>query len=77
MRWTLITDPAGHPGWWHMALDQALLEGAPVLEPRESVVRRQGCQPCVRLDQTLVIGLQLSPRVLELPLVVPALGDVA
>lgn len=28
MRWTLITDPAGHPGWWHMALDQALLDRA-------------------------------------------------
>ncbi|MFN8645521.1 MAG: hypothetical protein U0104_02075 [Gemmatimonadales bacterium] len=28
MRWTLITDTAGHPGWWHMALDQALLDRA-------------------------------------------------
>ena len=28
MRWTLITDPAGRPGWWHMALDLALLDEA-------------------------------------------------
>jgi lipoate-protein ligase A len=28
MRWTLISDPAGHPGWWQMALDQALLDRA-------------------------------------------------
>jgi len=28
MHWTLITDPAGHPGWWHMALDLALLDEA-------------------------------------------------
>lgn len=28
MRWTLISDAAGRPGWWHMALDQALLDCA-------------------------------------------------
>jgi len=28
MRWTLLTDPSGHPGWWQMALDQALLDEA-------------------------------------------------
>ncbi len=28
MRWNLILDPAGHPGWWHMALDLALLDRA-------------------------------------------------
>ncbi len=28
MRWTLISDPTAHPGWWHMALDQALLDRA-------------------------------------------------
>lgn len=27
-RWTLILDPAGHPGWFNMALDQALLAAA-------------------------------------------------
>ena len=26
--WTLITDPVGRPGWWHMALDLALLDEA-------------------------------------------------
>ncbi len=26
MRWTLITDPVGHPGWRQMALDQGLLD---------------------------------------------------
>ena len=28
LRWTLLTDALGHPGWWHMALDQALLDEA-------------------------------------------------
>jgi lipoate-protein ligase A len=28
MRWTLITDPVGHPGWRQMAIDQALLDRA-------------------------------------------------
>lgn len=28
MRWHLILDPAGHPGWRHMALDLALLDRA-------------------------------------------------
>jgi len=28
MRWTLISDADGHPGWWQMALDQALLDVA-------------------------------------------------
>jgi lipoate-protein ligase A len=28
MRWTLLTDATGHPGWWQMALDLALLEEA-------------------------------------------------
>ena len=27
-RWGLLTDLAGHPGWWQMALDQALLRRA-------------------------------------------------
>ncbi|HTS87518.1 MAG TPA: hypothetical protein VMG41_03425 [Gemmatimonadales bacterium] len=28
MRWTLLIDGDGHPGWWQMALDEALLEEA-------------------------------------------------
>lgn len=28
MRWTFIPDPVGRPGWWQMALDQALLDCA-------------------------------------------------
>jgi lipoate-protein ligase A len=28
MRWTLTLDPIGRPGWWNMAIDQALLEEA-------------------------------------------------
>jgi lipoate-protein ligase A len=28
MRWTLLTDPVGHPGWRQMAIDQALLDRA-------------------------------------------------
>jgi lipoyl(octanoyl) transferase len=28
MQWTLLTDAVGHPGWWQMALDQALLDEA-------------------------------------------------
>jgi len=26
MRWTLLVDPVGHPGWQNMAVDQALLD---------------------------------------------------
>ena len=26
MRWTLLVDPAGRPGWHNMAVDQALLD---------------------------------------------------
>jgi lipoyl(octanoyl) transferase len=37
MRWTLLTDPIGHPGWWQMALDQALLDEA--ARTGEGVVR--------------------------------------
>lgn len=28
MRWTRLLDPTARPGWWHMALDQALLDRA-------------------------------------------------